>query len=303
MPKAKVIVRVKGGLGNQLFCYAAARRLAIVSDAELAIDDVTGFIRDRVYRRTYALGNFDIPVRKATPRERMEPFERYRRGISKYIARCFPFGERNYIEQEGTEFDSRLLEFRVKGTVRLDGLWQSEGYFRDVGETIRKDLRMVPPGDPNNRELAERISKCESVCVHVRWYAKPGSESCNNVVQRYYARAIQYMQERVPAPHYYLFSDNPDASRSVIGLSENRVTFIDHNRGAENAYMDLWLMTHCKHFIIADSTFSWWGAWLAVSESKFVIAPEASLMGNTIWNFPGLIPDKWVLISPETRNG
>jgi len=107
---------------------------------------------------------------------------------------------------------------------------------------------------------------------------------------------MQFMQERVPSPHYFLFSDDPDASRSMLGLSENRVTFIDHNQGEENAYKDLWLMTHCKHFIIADSTFSWWGAWLAKSDSKIVLAPGMSLSGNTAWNFRGLIPDSWVLI-------
>jgi len=120
----KIIARIKGGLGNQLFCYAAARRLALVSNAELVIDDVTGFIRDRQYRRKYALDTFPISARRATPRERKDPIGRYRRGIAKFIAKQHPFHERNYIEQEGTDFDQRLLEFRPKGTVYIDGLWQ-----------------------------------------------------------------------------------------------------------------------------------------------------------------------------------
>lgn len=83
---SKLIARIKGGLGNQLFCYAEARRLALVNNAELVIDDVTGFVRDRQYRRQYALARFHIPARKATPAERMEPFERYRRGLAKFVA-------------------------------------------------------------------------------------------------------------------------------------------------------------------------------------------------------------------------
>ena len=79
----RVIARIKGGLGNQLFCYAAARRLALVNNAELVIDDVTGFVRDHQYCRQYMLDRFQIPVRKATPSERLEPFERYRRGVHK----------------------------------------------------------------------------------------------------------------------------------------------------------------------------------------------------------------------------
>src|SRR5712691_2524903 len=106
---------MKGGLGNQLFCYAAARRLALANNAELVIDDVTGFARDRQYRRQYALDSCHIPVRKATPAERLEPFERYRRGVAKWLSRKKPFAERRYLEQEGLDFDERLLDVKVKG--------------------------------------------------------------------------------------------------------------------------------------------------------------------------------------------
>ena len=105
----KVITRIKGGVGNQLFCYAAARRLALVNNAELVIDDVTGFARDRQYRRKYMLDRFSIPFRKATSAERLEPFERYRRGIMKWLSRRKPFAERRYLEQEGIDIDERLL--------------------------------------------------------------------------------------------------------------------------------------------------------------------------------------------------
>ena len=83
----KIIVRMRGGLGNQLFCYAVARRMAVKNETELVVDDVTGFVRDSRYRRRYALDQFNIPVRKALPSERMEPFERCRRGVAKV---CFP---------------------------------------------------------------------------------------------------------------------------------------------------------------------------------------------------------------------
>ena len=98
---AKVIARIKGGLGNQLFCYAAARRLALVNGADLMLDDVTGFARDYQYRRRYALDHFNIMARKATPAERLEPFERLRRGVARAISRRLPFERRMYLEQEG----------------------------------------------------------------------------------------------------------------------------------------------------------------------------------------------------------
>jgi len=122
----KVIVRIQGGLGNQLYCYAAAKRLAIKNNAELIIDDVSGFKWDYLYQRKYMLDHFEIPHRKATSNERLNPFERVRRGLRKKLQQQKSFENRNYVEQEFNEFDSRLLSFRISQDIYIDGLWQSE---------------------------------------------------------------------------------------------------------------------------------------------------------------------------------
>ena len=296
MKSGKVIVRVKGGLGNQLFCYAAARRLAMINDAELVIDDVSGFIRDRQYKREYMLDAFSIPARKATPQERMEPFEKYRRGVAKLVSRNRPFQERRYIVQEGIAYDPRLLEIRLKGTVHIDGLWQSEGYFKDIESTIRQDLRMVPPQDASNREMAEWIRGCNSIGVHMRWFSGSNTVPGPNIEGSYYSRAVKYFIDSTPTPHFFLFSDDPDASLAVLPLPEGMFTCVNHNSSVESAWADLWLMGQCRHFIIANSTFSWWGAWLAESKTKIVIAPEKKFTGIIAWGFPGLIPEEWILV-------
>ena len=292
----KVITRIKGGLGNQLFCYAAARRLALLNNAELVIDNVSGFMRDRMYRRQYVLDRFQIPARKATPLERLEPFERYRRGVMKWISRRKPFTERRYLEQEGIDFDERLLELKVNGTLYLDGLWQSEGYFKNVEQTIREDLRISPPADVQNQGMVEEIHKSQAVCLHVRWFDAPGSAGKHNVSAEYYLRAIALMEEKIDSPHYFLFSDDPHAVRASLTLPDNRVTFITHNQGDQNAYADLWLMTQCRHFITANSTFSWWGAWLGGWPDKIILTPDVRISGKTAWGFKGLIPDEWVRV-------
>jgi len=293
----KVIVRVKGGLGNQLFCYAAARRLALVNGAELVIDDVTGFARDRQYRRKYMLDRFSIPARKATPAERLEPFERYRRGVMKWLSRRKPFAERCYLEQEGLDFDEHLLTLKVKGVLYLDGYWQSEGYFKDVEQIVREDLRITPPMDAANQTMAEEIRNSPAVALHVRWFDPPGSKLSHNVATDYYQRAIALMEEKIESPHYFLFSDNPEAAHANLALPEGRATSISHNRGDENVYADMWLMTQCRYFIIANSTFSWWGAWLAENRAKIIIVPAIQLTGGiTAWGFKGLIPNDWLLL-------
>lgn len=294
----KIIVRIKGGLGNQLFCYAAARRLAIVNNAELVIDDRTGFRRDTQYRRTYLLDHFHIPARRATPAERLDPFERYRRALMKWSSRPKPFGKRKYIEQEGLDFDERLLSLKVQGTIYLDGLWQSEGYFKDVAAVIREDLKMDTPFDALNRNMAEEIETTPAVALHVRWFDAPGDVENYNLTPDYYQRAISLIEQNIEKPKYLLFSDDPEAAREKLDLPGDRVILVAHNRGDQNAWADLWLMTRCRHFITANSTFSWWGAWLGGDPQKIVVTPRIvqDRIEATNWGFKGLIPDGWLQI-------
>jgi len=292
----KVVTRIKGGLGNQMFCYAAARRLALVRGAELVIDDISGFGRDHLYRRHYGLHHFRVAGRKATARERLQPFARYRRGVWKWWAGRKPFLERRYLEQESRDFDPRLLAVEVNGTLYLDGYWQSENYFKDVEQIIRADLQIIPPTDTCNRRMAERILDCVAVALHVRWFDPPGSSAGHNVSAAYYKRAVAVIETMSESPHYFVFSDNPEEAREKLTLPLNRVTFVSHNGGEDSAYADLWLMTQCQHFITANSTFSWWGAWLGCRAGKIVVTTALTVDGETAWGFKGLIPDEWVRV-------
>lgn len=175
MSNRKIIPRIFGGLGNQLFCYAAARRLALVNNAELVLDDVSGFVRDHVYQRRYQLDHFNIPCRKATPAERLEPLSRLRRYLKRAMNRRRPFQERSYIQQVGIDFDPRLLAVKPRGTVYLEGYWQSEQYFKDVEPAIREELRIIPPKVEISLAMAERIRGCLVVTVHVRFFDAPRS--------------------------------------------------------------------------------------------------------------------------------
>jgi len=290
-----VIIRIKGGIGNQLFCYAAARRLALINEAELALDDVSGFAHDHIYQRNYQLAHFTIPCRTATPAERMEPFSRVRRYLKRALNRRRPFAKRSYIHQKGVDFDPRLLSVIPRGTLHLEGYWQSEQYFKDVESTIRQDLRILTPTDAANQAMAERILQTLAVAVHVRFFDAPQEPGETNAPTDYYSRAVARMETLAPGAHYFLFSDRPAAARARIPLPDDRLTLVDHNQGDENAYADLWLMSLCHHFIIANSTFSWWGAWLATRDGKEVISPGFTRSeGKTSWGFEGLLPEKWI---------
>ena len=294
-PKTKIIPRILGGLGNQLFCYAAARRLALVTNAELVIDDVSGFMFDHEYQRRYQLDHFNIPCRKATPAERLEPFSRVRRYLKRATNRRLPFEKLNFIQQEGVDFDPRLLNITPRGTVYLQGYWQSEQYFKDVEPALRKELCIIPPKDEINLAMAERIRGCLAVAVHVRFFDSTHELGVNNAPIDYYARAVHMMESLAPDAHYFLFSDQPALVRDRIPLPVDRITLVSHNQSDESACADLWLMTKCQHFIIANSTFSWWGAWLAECAGKRVIAPGFEMReGKMWWGFEGLLPNEWI---------
>lgn len=295
MSRKKIVVRLFGGVGNQLFAYAAARRLALTTDSELVIDDVSGFEHDHVYQRHYQLGHFSIPCRRAMPAERLEPGARWRRFLKRKINHLLPFGLRSYVQQKGMDFDARLLRISPRATLYLEGYWQSEGYFVDMKSVLRNELRIKPPTDTKNLDVCSQIGGCTAVAVHVRFFDTPGEQGVTNAPGDYYARAVNSMETLVPGAHYFIFSDQPDSARACIPLPDNRVTCVSHNQGDAHAYADLWLMTQCRHFIIANSTFSWWGAWLSAFPGKHVIAPGyKKLEGKAWWGFDGLLPPEWI---------
>lgn len=295
-----IISHLIGGLGNQLFGFCAARRLSLFNDMELVIDDVSGFANDHVYRRHYQLDHFNISCRKATATERLEPFGRLRRKVLRKWSKRLPFEKRSYLSQESINYDSRLLHLRPVGKLHLEGYWQSELYFKDFEAKIREDLRIIPPTDDMNLEIAQQIASQTAVAVHVRFFDEPVATTidpayANNAPRSYYKCAVMEMERRIPSAHYFIFSDRPEDAKSLLSLDESRMTLIDHNKGDAMAYADLWLMSQCDHFIIANSTFSWWGAWIAKNRSKLVFAPGFEKReGKSCWGFDGLIPSEWV---------
>jgi len=293
----RVVSRIRGGLGNQLFAYAAARRLALKNNAKLLIDNVSGFQFDTTYQQRYQLDHFNIQAELASPQDRFEPFARVRRYLKRWINQRIPFEQRRYIQQQGNAFDPRLLTIQPRGDLHLEGYWQSERYFQDVEDVIRNDLSIQSPTDIENLRVSEQIGSCDAIALHVRFFDSPNAVGDNNTTREYYTKALAVMQEQLPNAHYFLFSDDIVAARSMIPLSDHRITVVSHNQGDATAYADLWLMTQCKHFIIANSTFSWWGAWLSAYKDKIVIAPGFVMQGSiTAWGFDGLLPDSWIKI-------
>ena len=300
----KVIVRLKGGLGNQLFCYAAARRLAWVNDAELVIDVVTGFKYDHLYRRTYALGAFRIPTRFATLSEQMEPLGRLRRLIARKVSEHKPIAQRRYIQQVGVDYDPDILTLRLqKGTTYFDAFGQSEYYFSDIRELLIQDFEMSEPADQTYLEMATQMKTSPSVALHVRWFDTGDAPHSSNISLDYYAQAISLLLAKIGPAHFFIFSDRPEQTAALLAPLMQGLTFttVRYNPESASAEADLWLMRQCRHFIIGNSTFAWWAAWLGEHSQSGtqVFAPERSVDPThsvTAWGFPGLLPDRWTIL-------
>lgn len=290
-----IIVKLHGGMANQMFPYAAARRLAHVLDTELKLD-VTGF---SVYRerqdlafRKYSLGVFNIQESFATLAEIERLTTRKKRVLENIFSRKAA-RPASYVKERHFHFDPRIME--LNGDIYLDGNWNSFRYFEDITPLIRKEFTLRQPPTGHNAELLELIDTTASVSVHVRRGDYVSNPKVNAIYGccglDYYRRAIEFIGEKLPSPHFFVFSDDPQWVRSNLFL-DWPMTLVDCN-GPLDAHEDLRLMSRCRQHIIANSGFSWWGAWLDPNPEKVVVAPEHWFSNNRP-ETRDLLPSDWV---------
>jgi hypothetical protein len=296
----KIIPRIFGGLGNQLFCYAAARRLALVNNAELVIDDVSGVIYDTVYLRHYQLDHFNILCRKVTAVERLEPFSRLRRVLKRKWNQRLPFAKRAYLVQEGIDFDPRLLDLKPQHSLYLEGYWQSEKNFLSVKSAIRNNILVHFEQlslNSSTAQLLTEIRSRNSICLNVRrgdFLNHSSSSSFHGLISEdYYRSAIEIVSQRIHDPHFYVFSDDVEWCLEVFGGP--RFTVVSHNHSGTEFATYLYLMSQCQGFVIPNSTFAWWAEFLS-TESKVRIAPRSWFKKRRPSAIDLVPPSKWLLL-------
>jgi hypothetical protein len=187
---------------------------------------------------------------------------------------------------------------KIKNNSYLDGGWCSEKYFMHISRVIRADFSFKKKPDPKNEKILSRINKCNSVSIHIRRgdYVKNAkvAKIFNVCDYNYYRTALNLLRKKHGSFSTYVFTDDPLWVKKNFEVFSN-CTLVDHNVGL-NDLEDLRLMSACKHNIIANSTFSWWAAWLNSYEDKIVIAPQKWYRDDTIGTTIDLIPDKWIRI-------
>lgn len=291
-----IIVKLMGGLGNQMFQYAAARRLSHVSRVPLKLD-LSWF--DTALQgntaREYALHPFHVVEDFASPEEVAQITPRF--GTLAFLVARFAPLRGSYLKERFYHFDPALLAPRKKAC--LDGYWQSEKYFSDIREIIRSDFTVKAAADGMNRTLAEQLGDpgIGSVSLHVRrgdYVSCPSASRVHGSCSpEYYARAVETVASRLGHPHFFIFSDDPGWVRDNFRL-KYPCTVVGHN-GPEQAHEDLRLMALCRHHIIANSSFSWWAAWLCRNPEKLVVAPQRWFAGAS-YDTSDVVPASWTRI-------
>jgi hypothetical protein len=199
------------------------------------------------------------------------------------------------IVEDGFRFDPRVLQ--AEGNLYLDGYWQSEKYFSSISDVLRKELTLKDEPDAINKELAQVIAESDSVSLHIRrgdYASDPETNRIHGTCSlEFYRMAANELMKTVTAPHFFVFSDEPEWARENLEI-DGLVTFVSHNAVAKD-YEDLRLMSSCKHHIIANSSFSWWGAWLGNYPEKIVFAPKTWFQ-TELHDVKDLIPKTWRVI-------
>jgi hypothetical protein len=292
LSKQSVITRLNGGLGNQLFQYAAGLSLADRLGVPLKLD-LSEF--DTYLLRRFELDKFNISAEIATPEETagfvINPsrFQRY------YGRLVISLGLRfNRIAFKQIKFEYDQAFGKIRYPMYLNGYWQSEKYFKSAEDKLRRELSLADQLGEASQKILDGIFQCPAVSLHIRrgdYITNPSAALIHGVCSLdYYHSAIRHVAAHIKDPHFFVFSDDPQWAKDNLKFIYP-VQFVEAN-GPDRGTEDMWLMKSCKHHIIANSSFSWWAAWLNDRLDKIVIAPRVWFLDKKI-DTKDLIPEQW----------
>jgi len=293
-----IITKLTGGLGNQMFQYAAGRCLAEKYQTALKLD-ISGYKDQRgITPRQYALGIFNIKKEFAVDNDVGYVIIFFNSNkVGKIFLKFYnllPIKYRHYTKEPHFNFYPQF--FNAGDNSYLDGYWQSEKYFKEIGEIIRQEFILKKEYFKLNADLLNLIKQTDSISLHIRRSDYITNKSANQTHGTcsidYYKMAIERVVKQLRNPYLFIFSDD------IQWVKDNLKTDLPTTYVSDGNYKDyeeLILMSYCKHNIIANSSFSWWGAWLNLNPDKMVVAPKNWFIDKR-YNTTDLIPENWIKI-------
>jgi len=291
-----IISNIIGGLGNQMFQHAAGRALSLKLRVPLKLDtrDFLGYQLHQGFELNHI---FNCSAEIATDTDLVNILGWQR---TKLVQRVLKRPQLKNLRDKSFVVEPHFNYWcginQLEDNKYLYGYWQSEKYFIEFAEKIRRDFTFKLPFLYQNVEISEQISQVNAVSLHVRrgdYANSPKTTATHGLCSLdYYRAAIDYVSAHVIQPHFFIFSDDIAWVKANLNIDSPTV-FIDHNTNQES-YNDMRLMSLCKHNIIANSSFSWWGAWLNQNVEKIVIAPKQWF--SKVTDTSDLTPASWTRI-------
>ena len=278
-----IIVKLKGGLGNQLFQYAFGRFLAVKNNAEVKFQFL--LIDKGDTQREYKLDKYNTVAKIATKDE----VEKMNGMITKIVKLI----NTKIFKRYNTGYEPSVLK-ATNGY--MEGFWQSYKYLEPIRDTLLNEITLREPIEKKYQELLNKIENNDSVSLHGRrgdYVNDPKTKKMHNTFGlEYYENAIRIIGEKIPEPIFFVFSDDIEWVKENIKINFTTTFVSDPNM---KDHEELMIMSKCKHNIIANSSFSWWGAWLNKNPNKIVIAPQ-KWFNNLSMSTDNLIPESWLKI-------
>ncbi len=301
-----IIVKINGGLGNQLFQYAVARAISIKLNRKLLLDDSW-------YRDIHSLDDQSDPNATTIRDFLLNYFNIQSHVISKIHLKWIkgleirskysnffkflldgPLNNLSFEKIDNNNFSLTVIE--ESPNVYLTGYWQNNDIIEEYKNLISNELLLKYPLSTKNEIYFKSITSTNSVAIHFRrgdYISKPNTRKVHaSCSKNYYYNSIEYLQKKNNDLHYFIFSDDITWAKDNLTFNNN-TTFIDNE---EPAYEHLYLMSQCKHQITANSTFSWWAAWLNRNKDKIIITPKYWYYDKHLNNTVIRIPKEWIKI-------
>ena len=275
------IVNVIGGLGNQMFCYAFALALKYKDNRNNVLVDISHFGSYKLHDGFLINKIFNVNEIEIADKTELKKLTRYvpHYKLSRIIRKFLPRKKTEYIEKQDYIFD----EYAINNLESLyyEGYWQSPLYFDNIRESVLK-MFTFPETQNQNKETENKIKSVNSVSIHVRRGDYLNHKKFTGICDEdYYKIAINKVNEEVINPYYFIFSNDIDWCKKNLPkyLKTDKVAFISNNKG-EDGFWDMYLMSCCKNMIIANSSFSWWAAYLNKNNLPLIISPKKWINGS-----------------------
>lgn len=278
-----IVLILRGGLGNQMFEYAMAKALALRTDQELVINTHLGFQRDKVFNRVFCLDALNVSYVQRKLLSFDFPGGYIVEKLSRKTGRHVLFPWYKYMNESSKKFPaSEVIEHceRYRNCI-VYGEWVKVDYFSDAETQIREDFQLAKSMPPHYLDYEARIACDEyvSVAIGVRIYQEIKDETTRNngffyVDAAFFEKAIKYYQDKYPKVKFFIFTQAKDWVRENFPLDSMNFTFVESLSGDRNAVYEMFLFSKCKHYILSNSSFYFWGCWLNPDKNKEVIIPK-----------------------------